>query len=260
MDERQHIRIDQYLSSEMTVEEQQAFEQEIEADGKLAQEVALQREIEAAFQEPEVEDLEAKLAAVMRAEGEGKVRSLRASWVPWAVAASVVLILGVGYLLRGNGQDSRTPEELYLAYAELPAELKSESSIRSGPAQGGSDSVSNVWQQVDSLYQAAAYDQALVRLATWSTQHPEPTPSQASTYHYCLGMIQLQMGEFAEARISLEQVRGGPNAEAAHWYRTLIRLRQEGPTDAVKKQVEDFAKFENSLYRDLAQELLGEIK
>lgn len=254
MDEQTHIRIDQYLQGELSPADRADFEQAMAQNPELAAEVALQRDIEAALSEPEVADLEQKLAQIVAQESSARVIALK-GWQRWAAAASVVLILGLGYLLLRGLQKPRTAEELYLAYAELPKDLQGQSAVRSGPTENDSGSVASIWLEVDSLYQAGAYISAEAKLKAWSTQHPAPPANQAMTYHYYLGMLKLQQGDFEVAFAELKQVQTGPYAENAHWYRTLVQLRLEGITEEVRAELQVFSGYENP-YRGVAKELL----
>ena len=259
MDERQHIRIDQYLSGEMTAEERTAFERELVADAALAREVALQREIEGALTEPEIEDLEQKLAEIM--QPEGKVRTLRGDWRSWAVAASVVLLLGLGLLLWRNAAQPRSPEELYLAYAEYPASLLAGSSFRTiePDTPAPADTFTAALTQIDQQYQAGAYATAQQQLDSLAEQYPRWREKQADTYFFWQGLLLLRQDQYNAAHEALAQVQAGPYAEAADWLRTLLRLRVEGPTPTVREALRQFTRYENP-YRGEAEKILGEIE
>ncbi|MEM6342655.1 MAG: hypothetical protein AAF927_02200 [Bacteroidota bacterium] len=254
MDEKIDIKIEQYIQGELSPENQAEFEQAMAQDSELAAEVALQQDIEAAISEPEVAELEQKLAYLMRERSPAKI-ILPSGWRKWAVAASVVLIVGLGYLLLRESHQSRTPEELYLAYAELPSDLQLSSGIRSDPSGQESDPGISVWKVVDSLYQAKEYGLAEEKLQTWLVQHPDPQANQTAIYYYYLGMVQLQMEQFSAAQHSLRKVRSGPYAESANWYVGLADLRTNGTSPEVKKSIEQFLRYENP-YREKAKAIL----
>lgn len=254
MDEKIDVRIEQYLQGELSPEDQAEFEQSMTQDSSLAAEVALQQEIEAAISESEVVDLEQKLARIVEKQASVSIIPLK-GWQKWGVAASIVLILGIGYLLVRNISQPRTPEELYLTYADLPTDLQLHSAIRSGPEGQDSDSMTSVWIAVDSLYQAKEYGLAKGKLQTWLGQHPDPKASQTARYYYYLGMVQLQMAQFSAAQNSLGQVRTGPYAESAHWYVSMVDLRTKGTTSAVKEAIEQFLRYENP-HREKAKAIL----
>ncbi|MEM9987178.1 MAG: hypothetical protein AAF804_18950 [Bacteroidota bacterium] len=257
MEEAVQLRIDQYLSGEMTEVERAAFELELGQSAGLRKELALQQEILSAFQEPEVEDLEQKLQALMSASHAVAPVKPLSSWRTFAVAASVILAVGVGYLLWRNLQAPPTPEELYLAYAKLPPDLQVPSANRTGPLAGDPQAMTGIWLEVDSLYQLKEYGPAEDKLQTWLVQHPDIPTVQQPSYHYFLGMLRLQQRDFKAALSQLEQVEVGPYAENAHWYRTLVRLRLEGITEEVRAELQVFVGYENP-YRGVAQELLGQ--
>ncbi len=261
MDETQQIRIDQYLSGEMTAAERQRFEQDLAQDAALAQEVQLQRDIVAAFSEPEVEELEAKLAQIVQA---GRQESRATPWPSrraWLLAASVLLLLGLGFLLWRNAAQPRTPEELYVAYVAYPESLLSSSSLRAiepdTPAQA--DAFAAALTQIDQQYRQGAYATALQQLDSLAGQYPRWREEQADTYFFWRGLLLLRQEQYDAAQQALPQVQAGPYAEAADWHRTLLRLRAEGPTPAVREALRRFTQYENP-YREEAEEMLGEVE
>lgn len=261
MDETQQIRIDQYLSGELTAAERQRFEQDMAQDAALAQEVQLQRDIVAAFSEPEVEDLEAKLAQIVQA---GRQESRATPWPSrraWLLAASLLLLLGLGFLLWRNTTQPRTPKAMYMAHAEYPARLLSSSSLRAlepdTPAQA--DAFAAALTQIDQQYQRGAYATAQQQLDSLAGQYPRWREDQADTYFFWRGMLLLRQEQYKAAHEALAQVQTGPYAEAADWHRTLLRLRVEGPTPAVREALRRFTRYENP-YRGEAEEMLGEVE
>ena len=65
MDQQTLERIDAYVDGTLTGAEREAFEQRLQGDPALAQEVALQREIKEALSETAVADLEEKLTQII---------------------------------------------------------------------------------------------------------------------------------------------------------------------------------------------------
>ncbi|MEM6261538.1 MAG: hypothetical protein AAGI38_03445 [Bacteroidota bacterium] len=253
MDERQHIRIDQYLSGEMTAEEQKAFERIIAQNPEVAAEVELQREITTAFQEPEVVDLEQKLEQVMRPVSS-KNRFPFPSQQRWAVAATVLLVAGLAYFLFKALQPSMTPDELYLTYTKLPKTLEVKVESRSIPDESAprQDSLRQLFKQIDELYQA---EQSLAALTLFQQNEPSLSSEYPAAAPYIKGILFLSQSNFEAALSALGQVKIGPYAEPADWYSTMILLRVEGDTDKVRQQLRLFSGYENP-FQDTAREIM----
>ena len=259
MDETQQIRIDQYLSGELTAAERQRFEQDMAQDGALAQEVQLQRDLVAAFSEPEVEDLEAKLAQIVQA---GRQNSQARPWRSrrtWLLAASVLLLLGLGLLLWRNATQPRTPREWYAAVVSYPEHLLTDPDLRAiepdTPKQA--DAFAATLLQIDQQYQQGTFASALQQLDSLAEQYPRWREQQGDIYFFWRGMLLLRQGQYEAAHEALAQVQAGPYAEAADWHRTLLRLRADGPTPAVREALRRFTRYENP-YRGEAEKILGE--
>ncbi|PHN02201.1 anti-sigma factor family protein [Flavilitoribacter nigricans] len=243
MNEQQAIQIDRYLSGEMSEEERSGFERAVEQSAELAAELSLQRDMEAAFREPEVEDLEEKLAMITGKTT--KVRSIQTR--PWrwiGLAASVAIAVGIALWMLLPFSQSLTAEELYAAHIDLPSSLEKNLAARSADPDSNEPEnlVSQVLQEVDKLYQEGAYQGAAAVIADNREALLQSSPD---TYYYLYGILSLQQSEIQSATEALSQVQSGVYGESADWYLTLARLRIEGKTDAVRSKFEQFTNYPN---------------
>lgn len=255
MDERTLTLIDAYLDGSLTGAERTDFEQQLQSDPALAREVALQRDIEGALREPEVADLEEKLSHII-----AEARPVRNLWGqyqrPLAIAASVLLLVGLAWLFRPAPKGPLDKEALFLAQAEFPEALMTDIQLRDiSPDVGPSDSLELRLAAVAQAYQADDWQLALMRLDSTAAAFPNLATDYTSLYQYQRGILLLRLSDTEQAVAALEQVRVGPQVEAAQWYVLLGRLRMEGDTPALRGDLETLAQSGRS-YADEAQVLL----
>lgn len=243
MDEKQFIQIDRYLSGEMSEEERSGFERAVEEHAGLAEELNLQRDMEAAFREPEVEDLEKKLARITGKATE--IRSIQTkSWRWIGIAASAVIAIGIVLWMLLPSTQTLTAEEIYAVHIDLPSSLEKSLSARSGDLNPSEPEIfiTQVLQEVDKSYQDGAYERAAEVLAD---NREALLQSSSDTYYYLDGILLLQQSEIQLAVMALSQVQSGVYAESADWYLTLARLGLEGKTDALRSKFEQFTNYPN---------------
>lgn len=258
MDQQTLERIDAYVDGTLTGAERAAFEQRLASDPALKQEVALQRQINEALNEPAVADLEEKLTQIIAEE-----RPVKPLWRqyarPLAIAASVLLLLGFAWLFRPTSQGPLDQEALFLAQAEFPESLLTDMNVRnSGVDTRKTDSMVLRLEALNQSYQEGEWQLALDQLDQTLVDFPELVTDYTSFYQYQRGMLLLRLDRTKQAITSLEQVRVGPQVDEAQWFLLLSRFRLEGDTPALRIELEKLARSKRP-YADEAQALLEAI-
>lgn len=214
--EKNQELIEAYLAKRLDKEELSNFEQRLKDDPTLAQEVDLQKDLEAALGDEETFSLESTLLEIrseMEEEKEeqasGKVVSLYRRFRTPAIAAAVALLAGLFYILMPAESDLYSqhfePYPNYLTTRSVQAdtkELLNASSLQYSNLQF--EEALNGFQQL---------------LAT--------NPNQYDLVFYS-GMSQLQLGQLAAATQSFQQVidHGNNNFVApAQWYLALTQVK-----------------------------------
>ncbi|MEO1449490.1 MAG: hypothetical protein AAFV07_08155 [Bacteroidota bacterium] len=255
MDQQTLERIEAYVDGTLTGAERTAFEQRLESDPALAQEVALQRQINEALHEPAVADLEEKLTQIILEERPAKPL-WRQYARPLAIAASVLLLLGFAWLFRPMPQGPLDQEAIYLAQAKFPESLLTDINVRDiGIDTLISDSLTLRLEAVNRSYQEGEWQLALDQLDQAAGDFPELVTDYTSFYQYQRGILLLGLGSTQQAITALEQVRVGPQLDAAQWFLLLGRFRLEGDTPAMRNEVESLARSKRP-YADEAKALL----
>lgn len=257
MDDATLELIIRYLDDEMSVEEKSQFEEQVKTDPGLQESLVLQQEINAAFQEPQVEALERDIREIVqagRSENTGSIASLR-SWRSYAIAAVLLIALGLGFWL--VSPPSRSPlNEFTLAQISYPEQLNNPLQLRSLTEEPGTQQpVQQAFEEIEQLYQAGSDKEAQARLATLLAQFPGIAERHPEMYQYVKGILALKTRDPSTAIEAFRQITTGPYAESARWYQTLARLATEGPTSRVTSELTAFTRYPNP-YQNLAQQLL----
>jgi len=254
MDESLHLTIDQYVSGELSATEREAFESLMASDPTVAQEVALQRDIAAAFQEPEVEELERKLAEIMQDPQLPAIASFFQKR-KWLVAAIALMIVGLGFLYAILPPATHSSDQLFATYTPIPGPLYVQNGIRyvKDPMYRPDSLVEDLLGKLQDEYARGKYEEGLFLLAdsaaTFERRYPE-------AYEYYKGMFLLGKKDYPASLEAFKRVKMGPYALNADWYKALLRLKLEGKTDAVRAEIERFTRFE-SLFQKNAKEILA---
>jgi tetratricopeptide (TPR) repeat protein len=213
-------RIERYLIGEMPEAERLAFEQEMAADGSLRQYV---KEIKIILEEVETTNLRHTLDRFHEEIAATKtvplsLQSKKLAWIPWAVAASLILALGL-WVLVGGGRSAN--ERLFTTYFEPDPGLVT--------AMGVSDQYEFDRGMVD--YKMAQYQAAIERWEKLLQQKPKN-----DTLNYFLGASYLASEQSDMAAAYFQTALESQNsifADDAWWYLGLTWLKQ-GEIDKAK--------------------------
>lgn len=234
-------RIERYLIGEMPEAERLAFEQEMAADAALRQYV---KEIRIILQEVETTNLRQTLDKFHEEIAATKtvplsLQSKKLAWIPWTVAASLILALGL-WVLVGGGQSAN--ERLFTTYFEPDPGLVT--------AMGVSDQYEFDRGMVD--YKLGQYQSAIERWEKLLQQKPKN-----DTLNYFLGASYLasEQGDKASSyfQTALES-QSSIFTDDAWWYLGLTWLKQ-GEIDKAKDALQRSKKTEA---KKLMEELAGE--
>ncbi|MEM7373877.1 MAG: hypothetical protein AAF587_34965 [Bacteroidota bacterium] len=257
MDEHRQRQIDQYLEGELTGKDLAEFEQALANEPELEKELALQRDIEAAMREPEIADLEEKMANIISEEA-GTVRQMLSPRWFMTIAAGLSLLVGLAWLIGSLGTSPHTPEEIYQSYINSSIDLTSFSATRSSVTNiRENDSLFKALQRIHAHYQAGAYQSALDVL----DEHPVFLQIYPDLYYCYKGLFFLQVEQLDSASVTLERGMQGQGdfVESSTWYYTLLQLKKSGNTQKVRDRLEVFTSYDND-YREASINILKQLK
>jgi hypothetical protein len=243
--------IDDKLSGELTGEELEAFDKELQDDPELNAEFELHQEIDEAIQESEVIELRKKLDLVhdltQNKKQPGLLRTILRHKLSRIAAASFVVLLIITslslYLLRPDGNLSN--DSLFKIYYQPDAALL----IR------GTDSQNATLIQAFQLYENKEYSTALELFAKVLHTDEDNIP-----VHFYSGISNIELGQYRNALHPFNFImehKQNLYVERAEWYAALCYLKlneNESARDLFQK-----ISHSKSSYKDKAQEILKSI-
>lgn len=236
--------IERYLQNDLRGEELLRFEQAMQEDATLAEEVALQRSLQQLLAEDDIQALDKQLTELRKDYTSEAPRLLpfRKIWF----AAAAVLVLAIAYIGFFMQADPLSGEKAFTTYFEpYPAD----NTVRSED-----DSV-KLNQMAIGL---EAYDRADYREAMKSLQ---PLLKESIRARFYYGVSQLAIGETEQAVAILAEM-GNENSiyeDPGAWYAALGLLKL-GERERAINLLERMAEVAKGKYRNLAIELLKKLK
>lgn len=228
--------IDRYLRGEMSSDEEQAFLDQANHDEALAEELELCRDIQRGAEIHAARDLKSALQ-----RHEQKTYKKRSPGSGWKVAASVVLLAAVGYIIfQMTGRDKNgIYDQYYTPYPNIVNPL--DRSENTGTDDGF------------RLYEKGQYQDAIAQLS----QKLESDADHAAV-HFYLAQSYLALEGTPEAITHLQQVpKGSDFYEPASWYLALAWLKA-GEQEKAREQLEKIA-ASGSSYASRASDILQEL-
>ncbi len=260
LSEDQYEIIEAYLTNELSAADRASFEDDLRDDAELREEVDRQRDIRLGLRALGIE------RALERARTQYKatavpdnvtpvnqtiVRPL-VNWRYWAAAASVVVVLGVGYYTYQQTTDRQDD----VAYAETFKPDPTDQLMKDFPS--GKVSPETRTQFLDALtnYKAGKYDNVIEQLRT--------LPADKQTIHYknyFLGLSYLANKQPAEAIPSLSKARATPSEklrQKAEWFLALAYVKN-GQTKKALPMLKQISTDKAHPFQSLAQRVLQKI-
>ncbi|MEM7371428.1 MAG: hypothetical protein AAF587_22630 [Bacteroidota bacterium] len=276
MDDSTYLQLYQYLNEEMEPNERAAFEQKIQEDKALAQEVEFHRDVLLGVEWAEDQTLAnkiAKNAAKLEEEGffetgGGMTSSdrnastaatfqIRSLFRPryYAIAASLLVLLIIGWFL---SQSSNPYQKVYANHYEVDRTSLQEQLTdlsKSGMATPDIDRRTQLLAALKQL-ELANYSQASLALKNHLTAYP--TDEVASLF---LGQSLMQESQYNEAVRVLQPVAdaAGPFQQQARWYLGLALLQADDQEMTPVDIFSEIARDTSSPYQTQAMNILKQI-
>lgn len=235
-------KIESYLARDLSDSEVAAFENDMEFDPALKLEVEKQRELHRVLSDPDTINFRKKLqriAAEVKEEEALESKSTSSSY--WKIAASVIILFGVGTLLWNTINREESLSELYaLYYTPYPVE---------GATRG---TAANKSAAIVKNYAQGDYDKVISELSGTIML------SESERLRLYLGTSYLNTAQEDKAIEQFQKISDTSRYyEYANWYRALSYLKKEDPKTAgdILKIVIAY----NGVYKDKANQLLQKI-
>ncbi|MBD2699301.1 hypothetical protein IC229_01545 [Spirosoma sp. BT702] len=261
LSEEQYEIIEAYLTDELSATDRASFEDDMLDNPELRDEVERQRSIRLGFRALGIERALAQAKAHYNAtlpvaetgqSVETIVRPLT-TWRYWAVAASVLLLLGFGYYT----YQQTSARQAELAYTETFAPDSGDQLMKDFPS--GSVSADTRSRFLDALnsYKAGKYDDVIAQLATL------PADKQTTYYkNYFLGLSYLANNQPSGAIPLLISAQATPSVklqQKAEWFLALAYVKNKQKEKALPTLQRVSSDKENP-FHELALRVLDKIE
>jgi len=211
-----------YFSNQLTPEQQRLFKELLQTDADFKQQFDFEKDLKQVIGEKEVGKLKAKLVGFEKevSKDATPVRTLtRTNYRKWAMAASVALLIGLGWF---GYQNFAGPDYDKLYDDNFQHYPNTVYAITRG------ESTETMERAAFSAYELGDYQTAIRNF------NSIPKTDSNGYLDFYLGLSHLNLGQTDEAKAFFEKVIAS-NAEfkpEAHWYLALAALKQEKKEEA----------------------------
>ena len=228
------VLIQKYLQGKLNEAEEQLFQEYMENDPTFANEIPFHEDLNYAFAKADYDQTKAQLQSFYKEEKQSV-------WRKWSIAASVIVLLGLGSLWYVNSSD--TTQNLYAQYFE-PYKNTVQPIVRG-------ETTKNMKILAFTAYDDGAYEKAIGFFDDLLASNPDPVIA------FYKANAQMKIGktnaaiETLKSRIQKTDTIYGE----AQWYLALGYLKLEDAENA-KKSLKEFLETNTRFKREAARELL----
>ncbi|GAA4276004.1 tetratricopeptide repeat protein [Aquimarina mytili] len=236
-------KIERYLTNQLSPEELIDFEREVANTPELQKEIETHKALHDILNDQEAIEVKEKLIKVskeVKKEESSFARSIFSS--PLRIAATIVVLLGVGTLVWNTLDTTDELRDLYVAhYTPFPAEDNTRGEINTA------------LQNIMDDYNKGAYDSVVTALEKNTNLVDQ---KELEVY---LGVSYLNTNQEQKAVLQFENISANSRYyEASRWYLSLAYLKLKN-TKKTTQILEEIIQY-NGVYKDNAARLLRALK
>ncbi|MEO1516796.1 MAG: tetratricopeptide repeat protein [Bacteroidota bacterium] len=212
-------KIEAYLLGQLNEADKTAFDQQIQADKELAQEVQVQRLLLEQVETLGALDMKERLQGIQQQVRKEEINHRRRYWIFATAAAVLALLL---YVFLGPSLQNTSTEQIYASHYE-PYQLSF------GSRAGGNE---QALIQAGSLYTQQRYEQALPLIEQLLESEPDN-----SRLLLAKGICYMESKDFGKALNTFQQLIDRNDSfylQQALWYSALAHLQLGNAIDARK--------------------------
>ncbi|MDY8138477.1 hypothetical protein [Aquimarina sp. 2201CG5-10] len=236
-------KIEGYLAKTLSQEERAAFEKELSINPELENEVEKHRILHQTLSDQDTLDFKEKLIKISKEiKEEEQIKSTNKSFFSyWKIAASIIVLLGIGAILWSTIEPGDKMTDLYLSYyVAYPVE---------DATRGGTK------DDLDAImtdYVKKNYDKVINALET------SPLLSDKEQLRLYLGNSFLNNNQEEKAILQFQNIQADSRFyEDANWYLALTYLKL-GEVKKIPPLLQEIIQY-NGIYKNKASKLLDEL-
>ena len=239
--EKINDQIDQYLLNTLTAKEKLAFEEQLQQDEALQEEIVFRKKLLAGLEQLHVGQLVKRFVEFEEAEITPKktvtnkqveTTSLGRSWRILLFILLFIFLAVTAFFIYRHFNPSLTKATIYAQHFTLPdAESIIEANVVKGDDSTTTETSSEEWKAIVQSYQNVQYTETLQLLTTLDTSTLDKR--RQAQYLYLLGVLKMENGDFQNALPLLNDEKAA-NPTAREWYRALALLQMERPKEEIR--------------------------
>lgn len=239
-----------YFSNQLTDDQELVFEELLKTDMDFKQQLDFEKDLKRVIHEKEAVDLKTKLSGfekeITKDIEDVPVRTLpRNSYRKWAMAASIALLVGLGWFGYNNFAGPNYGNLYEENFQQYPNTVYA---ITRG------ETVESIERAAFSAYEAGNYSMAIDNF------NKIPRSEENQYLEFYMGQAHLGLGEVDDAKTFFSNAISS-NSEfiaEAHWYLALIAIKEKDNESAIKSLGILTSQYE--FKKDDALKLLQELK
>ncbi len=234
-----------YFSNELTPEQQQQFNELLKTDSEFKAQFDFEKDLQKAIRDSEAKGLKAKLVGFEKdLAQETQMRTLRPNYSKFAMAASVALLVTIGWL--AYNYSGTNFGKLYDSnFQQYPNTVYT---ITRG------DTIESLERKAFSAYETGDYDTAI----DYFEKIPVNERKEYHDFYSALSHMNLKRDKEAQQLFKKVIASKSEFAAEATWYLALVSIRKEDKNQAIQYLNELTSKFDYN--KSKALELLQELE
>ncbi|MBM1105703.1 hypothetical protein JQC67_06065 [Aurantibacter crassamenti] len=209
-----------YFSKDLTPEQEQLFNELLATDAEFKAQFNFEKNLQVVIRDKEASALKSKLVGFEKDITEDvPVRTLRPNYQKWAMAASIALLIAMGWLGYNNFSGPNYGKLYESNFSEYPNTVYA---ITRG------ESVESIERNAFSAYESGDYKTAIENF------NKIPETDRKDYYDFYLGLSHMNLEQQVESKTFLNSVISSDTefTPEAHWYLALISIKEKDKENA----------------------------
>lgn len=235
-----------YFTNDLSPDQEQQFNELLATDSEFKQQFDFEKDLQGVIRDKETTDLKSKLVGFEKEFAkETPVRTLRPNYQKWAMAASIALLVTMGWIGYNNLSGPNYGNLYESNFQEYPNTVYA---ITRG------ETIESIERDAFAAYEAGNYQKAIDNF------NKIPAENKEEYLDFFLGQSHLNLGELQKSKTYLNSVISSDSEfiAEAHWYLALISLKEKNKEGALSNLKTLTSNYD--FQKDKALELLQELE
>jgi len=235
-----------YFTNDLSPEQEQQFNELLATDSEFKQQFDFEKDLQGVIRDNEKSGLKSKLVGFEKEiANETPVRILRPNYRKWAMAASIALLVTLGWMGYNNFSGPNYGNLYETNFQEYPNTVY---------AVTRGETVESIERDAFVAYESGNYQAAIDNF------NKIPTADKEEYLDFYMGLSHLGLGDLQESKTLFNGIISSDSefAPEAHWYSALISIKEKDKESAIENLKTLTSKYD--FQKDKALELLKELE